>query len=699
MDLFTEIFPIAHPPRVTAYALRFSAPPPDPARAGRVLARRLSKLYGSGWLWADPLLLTDDDRSPVELGIALDILRGDLPDLLGTLDALAVAPQPASPQAAAEFVIKTRLKPLEARFDAALKPFNATLHTPSATVRAERDYTFRGWSVGGAPCVSISISTRLTYGHDLQTFAQTLADPAGLVGLRVIDRATGTAGDVVKVTGSVDARRPRMMARVRSEAQQRLIRTAPGTGLAVRVKAGSRQFELPARLLEPVLRPRDYAIFGLDAAEAERALRPDPQTRSQMVKALSDLAKAEDILLKAFNSREHADRFETPPFEPYVRFGERRTRPHVPARLPDDFTHLGAYRLRDLYRSDPIEICVVNAIAMTLEDFVEALQRQLARGFDFTINVLRERRIRVVSLPNVEAAVRVVEQEAPDLILAFLPDEYRESGSGGDDDITGYMKSLTLGRGIPTHVIFKSTLDDPDSMAGIVMAILAKTGNTPFALADTLEFADYVVGFDLVRDDAQRLLTGIARVYQADGTFVRFAVRAQPVTDEKIQFVLMRDLFPQRTFGGKRIVIHHDGELPAETRQALKLWGQAIKATFATVEMIRRGAPRLYAFEGRKVVAPPEGTAFLPDGLDGREAFFVPAVDPSQPTPQPMHVLADGLGIRAALLSIRLFTLLYYGTGGAGLLPVTTVNAGELAYWLRKGGIFTEHEGEVPFWL
>jgi argonaute-like protein implicated in RNA metabolism and viral defense len=377
----------------------------------------------------------------------------------------------------------------------------------------------------------------------------------------------------------------------------------------------------------------------------------------------------------------------------------------------------GAYRLHDRYKTAPIRVAVVNALNTKIEDFVEALQRQLARKMNFKIEVVRERQVRVVSEANLDAAVKIVEKETPDLMLFFLPDADAESETYAD-----YVKNLSLGRGLPSHIVFASAVDDPDAMPGLIVQILARTGNTPAALADPLEGFDAVVGVDLVRrtlgDTAQ--IVAIARAYTNNGTFVNYAVRAVDVTGDQPPYLLMRGLFNQKAYANKRVVLHVNGRLPDDVKKALVLWGQAIRATFAVVEIVRRGAPRIYAFDEGKVTAPPVGSAFYPDE---KQAFLVLTSgdedeSPSRPaqqaaaqqvrgaklpvylgqTPQPVHLLADGIPVRQALESVRRWALLDYSPQPRGI-PATILNTDALAYWLGKGGTFAQEEGDVPFWL
>jgi hypothetical protein len=257
-------------------------------------------------------------------------------------------------------------------------------------------------------------------------------------------------------------------------------------------------------------------------------------------------------------------------------------------------------------------------------------------------------------------------------------------------------------------------IDDPESMPALIAAILARTGSTPAALADPIEGFDEVVGLSFVRrtEGNQEFIITVGRFYQADGTFIRWAMREADIQGDAPPYLLMRALFSQKTYGGRRVLIHADGRLSDETRKALTLWGAAIKTHFAIVEVIGRGAPRLYGFDERGVTHPPGGAAFL---LDDHEAFVIlhePPPPPPPPTfekgkrpvkpyagamPQPLHIMANGLFFCAALDSARRFALL--DDTGAATVPVTVLNTDSLADYLADGGALTATDGESPFWL
>lgn len=694
MDLFAELFPLTINISLYGYQLNLSKAS-DVNRIGYAIARHFQRIFNEPWIWAEPVLINAVERSTVELNITLDILKDEHRRLLGDVKRVeALSHWQADPAIVARFAVMTQFKPVEAELKHILSRYDAVIKQPSANINIQRNYTLRGWNMRGQASVSLSIASTLRYSQDLQHFVDAYGlSESALHNMRVEDRIRQDSVKISKITGTLAEKRAELLENRPKENLEHIIRTAPENGLVVQVQSGRREYEQPAVTFTPLLRTSDLRHMGIDPEQSQSVIRLSPAERSQIIKALADVAKDAGLIGNAYNSREETESFTLPPFEPYLKFGNNRSRPYVLKNLANDFVELGAYAVRDLYYGNPVEVCVINALDEKdlVEDYLTAAQRQLNRTFEFELEILRERRVRVVSLANIESAVRLLEKEAPDIILTFLPDNIQEET---DEDIQGYVRSLTLGKGIPIHVILRSSIDDPDAMSGHMMSLLAKTGNSPFVLSDRLDFADYVIGVDFLRKDDE--LTAIARIYRSDGSFVGYRLRHVSQSEQQPPVVLLRDLFPQREFSQQRIVIHHDGKLRAEHKQAFELWGQAIKAQFMLVEILQRGAPRLYAFENKQIVAPPAGTGML---ISDKEAFFISTVDKHYPTPQPLHISAQGLAIEQALLSVRLWTLLNYSTQSTALIPMTIYNTGELAYWLEKNGTLSENDGELPFWL
>ena len=607
------------------------------------------------------------------------------------------------PAVQARLMQRTQLRDLNPTLQEATQKLNSRIRNASV----EREFRLRPWVVHEntpQPAISIAITSRLIYDQNIQQYVGAERDQdtinEKLAGLAVLDKITGDRGEVVRVVGPMVDHRERLLSLAQSDELKQTLTNALDGEWIISARFGRHEFEFLASTLQLVVRQAHISRFNIDARRALQVLQMSPTERANQVKVISDGIKEAGAIDNAYNSRIQPDLFFSADFEMNLRFAENRVRAYRPETLAQDFTKCSVYALQ----KKTIKICVINALDEQVSDFLEAMQRQIARDFDFSIEILRERQVRVVSQSNIESAVRVCEKENPDVILTFFPEGAASfADEDADTDTTAnHVKSLTLGRGLPTHVIYESTLNDPDAMPIIIMNILGKTGNAPFVLAEPLENVDRLVGLDIIRtqhktsDEIQ--YTGIVRIYKADGEFMGYRVRSVSMSEDVLPYVLMRDLLPQRDFKNQRVVIHHDGMMEPDLLTALTGWGQAIQSTFYPVEIVRRGAPRIYAIEGG-IVQPPWGSAFK---LSDSEALLVSSVPKEDITPQPLHIRTVGnnpFPIDAALRSVLVWTLLAYSMDRLPKLPVTVINADQLRYWMDKGNTFGMSDGTVPFWL
>lgn len=698
IDLFTEIFPLelsALPP-LAAYRLEVDVDGDLPT-IGAALAERLMRAYPGQWWWADERLVTDQPRTAIELMITLDILREEQPDLYLYVDTIEEDSrwQP-DPEMALDLLLNARLPAVEAEMRQALaKP---DLRVPNA--RIVRAPEIRFWLVEGRPCASLSILSRLVAERDLLAYSAQASSIRALTGLRVLDKTANRAGEVSGSAGKVGAQRERLLKRAESEALRQLIQRAADDEPVLRVQMAGETRELPASALDIIIRTSaasdDLERFGIDARAARRALRLKPANQAQLVRIGADIAKRAGLLANAFNSREAPDLFLQPSFEANLMYEGRRVRPYNPQTLGDDFVASGLHWRRKAFESGPIRIAVINTLTTAVDDFVEAMKRDLERRFHFSIELIRERRVKVLSRKNLDSAVKAIEGEDAHIVLAFIPDE---DGEMTADDTAAYLKSLVVAKGIASHVIREAITNQPEAMPTILMGVLGKTGNIPFVLAEPMVYAHFIVGLDLIREargETERLIA-LARIYRSSGAFVRYALREIELTTPNMLFVLMRDVFPQKEFGGKEIIIHHHGPLGEAERAALLRWGQAIQAAFYPVEIMTEGAPHLYALRGGKIDAPPWGSAFR---LSDREAFLVSSTTADDTTPLPLHVRTEApLLIEHALHSVLVWTLLHYGAFTAPRQPVTIQYSEVIAQWLSKGALPETRDGTMPFWL
>lgn len=698
-DLFIELFPIetATLPPLTIYQLRMKDEKKDPNSIGGKLAFRLNRTFPGRWVWVCGTLLTDTPVSPVQMDITLDIMRGQVPELYEEVQAIEEDPRPhISPQMLAEFVLKSDIREAEADLRAALAKLNISLKNGVA----ERAYVLQTWDVAGMPSLSISLKSQVRFQRTLGQYLEAGHSPESAIGLRVMDRNSfSMTATLSAVTGTLGEHRERLLTLTKREAMQTLLKELPDSDVVFRVTNGEYDYEYPAGALFILIRPEsdDVARFGLIPQQLDQAVRLRPDMRAAMVRTLSDVLKQKNLIGNAYNSRTHPALFAQVDFLPNLIFASNRVLPYKTETLASDFMRGGIYKPHHRFQNNPIRLAVIN----TLEDdsgtlFVEALRRQMEKMTGFTIDLIKERKVRVLNTKNIESAVRVVEKEDAHAVLAF----FKERGTGDNDANDAHLKSLTLGKGIAAQVLYETTINNPDAMPLVMMGILAKTGNIPFALAEPLEYCNYVVGLGMVRERMTRgdRVTALNRIYRSDGQFVRYVMETIELEkDEPVPFVVMQTLFPQELFENQQVIIHHDGIFAGETLRLLARWSTVMGAHFTPVEILRSQVPRLYGLEG-KVTQAPWGSFFR---VNDTEGFIVTTMPSFDTTAQPLHIrIRDGaLVIEQAVYSVLAWTLLHYGTQRIPKLPVTIQHSEDIAAWLAKGMLPSAKEGDMPFWL
>jgi hypothetical protein len=700
-DLFIEIFPIepTQLATVAAYRVSFKDARTAGLQGGR-LAYRLTKTFPGRWVYADARLLTDTPVSQIEMDIALDILKTQVTDQFGGVISVEEdATWQTGAVAQAEFVLKTAGRDLDDAMRAALLKFPVQIKNAIA----EREPVLQPWSIMGEPAVSISIRTHLRYPKTLAEHISETGDPEACIGWRVVDKtATTMIGTLTLRTGRLGQHRERLMSLTKREVMQNLLRNAPDDDPVFMVQTGDHQYEYAASTLYPMigLNSEEMARFDVPAEQAFRSTRLRPDVRANLVQAASDVLKNAGIVGRAYSTRLRPECFAAVDFVPNLVYGGKRVFPYRPETLATDFGKGGMYQRHHRFDNAPIRIAVINALDESVDDFVEAMRRQLERAYGFTIEMIKERKVRVVSAENLKSAVRVVEKEKAHLVLAFFKDE-ATGDEEGETQGDALVKAQTLSKGIAAHIIYESTIHNPDAMPLVMMSVLAKTGSIPFALAEPLEYTDYVVGLGFVREQTKQgdRVTALSRIYRSDGVFVQYLMDTLELDrDEPVPFVLLQTLFPHELFEQKRVIIHHDGELAAETATLLTRWQQVLSAQFTLVEILRDNVPRLYGLADGKIIQPPWGSLFK---VNDSEAFIVSSAPSPYATAQPLHVrvVDDSLPVESAVYSVLAWTLLYYGAARAPKLPVTIQHAEDIEAWLAKGMLPAEREGDVPFWL
>lgn len=697
-QIFTEVFPIlAEVPPLGAYRLR--GPGADDA-AGARIAYRLGKALSGRWVWSEGVLLTDVPVSPVQVDITLDMLRDQNADLLAGISGVDEDARWAiTPVAHAHYLMQTVVRDVEEEILSAV--LNMANITP--TVRVVREPFYRAWAVGDEPALSVSIRSHLLYSQNLHEWMHTRNEKIRqYIGWQVMDRTTMTMiGTITGTTGVLAQHRLRLLELTKRPVMQQLLTESPDTTLVFRVQSGHYEYEYAATALHALITPDNNELlerFELTRPFVCRALRLSPVLRAAQVKTIADLLKAHNIIGNSYNARTHPDLFSQLEALPDLEYGQQRTRPFSLRNAGDDLLKSGLYRRHPRYDQAPIRIATINALDSTVDDFVEALRRRIEKDFGLTIHIIKERKVRVVTPRNIESAVRLIEKEAPDIVLAFFDDQ--QATTTDDDQQARTLKALTLAKGIATQVIYEKAINDPAQMPLLIRSLLARTGSTPYVFAQPLEWADYVVGIGVLRETLSKgdRLTGLARIYAANGMFSHYISETLDLDQgEAIPMVLLQTLLPQATFGGKRVIVHHQGKVTADLAKLVRKWADILKADITLVEIDNTRSPRLYGLD-KGVIQPAWSSIFL---LDTCTAALVTRVPLEDATAQPLlvRVVSGQLPVTHAAYTVLLWTLLHYSPSPASELPVTVIYADQMKEWLARGGLPNLPAHDVPFWL
>lgn len=571
------------------------------------------------------------------------------------------------------------------------------------SVKIRRVHDVRGWVVGDEPAISLSIHSRMEFRDDLRTYMARANAPRDVAGLWVADKFSTMKGQILAVAGPLASHRRRLLALNPRDEVREVVESAPDDEVVVTVLSGRNEYDYPAGALRVIVMTRDLRRFGVDPKGALRNLKMEPRQRLRTVQDIAKLAQNRGLIGDSYRSDSSPGEFLSPRdigFDTRLKFGSGQV------ALQDERGFLGSIRKFGIYRkipglsaATPLRIGVINATGVSLKQYLRMLKDE-GRFIGVAIEFVKEMDVSDLSRAGLEKSLDFVTADGVQLVLALLPDE-----SDVEDEWGAYydLKSVTVGRGIPSQVVYRTTLDKAYSVGNVLLGILGKTGNIPFVLGSPLSYADVVVGIDIAREKKKRLAgslsaTAIARIYFSDGQFVRYVIHDAPLEGETVPENVLQALFPLNEFTGKRVVIHRDGYFRGEEKVALHRWAKKANATFHLIEVIKSGTPRIYAIRDGEIGQPPKGTVFQ---LSETEAFLVSSLPPfADATPQPLHLRTDGsLPIGRAIHSVLAMTLLHYGSLRPPRLPVTIHYSDRIAYLAIRGIKPREAEGSIPYWL
>ena len=676
--ILAEVFPISPVAVPPLFGYRLSLSQGDLNTVAGKAAYRLRNLLSGLWVWSSPWLLSD-----VEIGSdgLLDALRK-----LWTMDADAFGGAMAiemdrsaliRPLDKATFVARGlwESRGVGKRCSAELDKLRRTL----GRVRITRHLSVRPWEVNDEPALSLSVDSRIELLEDAWTVARKRGAES-LVGSWVADRFGELKGQVVKNTGPLERSRERLLGYRPKEEVAKILRDGDATQPVYAVRSGPRAFEYPAEALRPILMLSELKHYGALASEAQRHFRLAPADRAQVIKILSRLGQTAGLIGDAYaagrdsgTARTLASRYSAAD----IRFGDKTRVSITGMNVMQELLKRGAVRRPPQWEDEVLQLGVVtaNVDKSIAEPWMERLLADLARiGLRLVINAFEQ--CPEFDLDDFRRAISNVVERQPDVMLAIMPGAYRgdDADPEGDAFYTTF-KNETVGRGIASQVVYEATLGKNSARGNVLLGIFSKLGGLPYVLADPLPFADVVVGIDISRRRKHRLagsmnLAATTRIFANSGEFLRYRIYDAQLEGETIPPEVLQRLLPRSELGGKRVVLHRDGNFRGNELGALEQWGASIGATFLCCEIRKRHIPRIYRYRDGRALQARKGDCLI---LNDREAFLVSTPPPfASATPQPLHLVRYGnWRIEEAIESVLALSCLHHGSLLQPRLPVT----------------------------
>lgn len=699
LTIFTEIFPIQLEalPNLTLYQLKVSGSANLDEIGGKA-CYRLQRKFGGHWNWdkEKKYIITDCPQTQSSIEEALsDIWKISTEgDPLRSLTNIEVCPDgTASNQGLADFVARSMLGDFSRDINKVLAKHRRTEKRHYVDLKCER----HGWVVDHHPAVSISITSEVKFKGDLKTYLETCDSADQLKGLHVTDKTKPnfqTSMTITEIVGKLGENntRARLLAFKPSPEIKRLIEQAPDDELVVKLND---QYYYIVSALGIRIYTADYPRFKI-----KENLQIPTLERAEYVKSISAIVQKSGLVGPAYAENRHEHLFlngNDIGYNPRLQIGSNKiVSPKTVLRSLKEF---GLYRP---ISNKQIRIAILNASPQTsLDQLQEHLRNELGKDLQYDLKLAIRKQIPRSSREFIEPAIEEIAQKKPDIILGIIPSPDFDTAEWTPYDD---FKHMTLKKDLQSQVIQPHNANNRFIIGNIVLGILAKTGNLPYVLADPITYADLVVGLDVARHKKRNLpgtmnSAGMARIYFANGELMRYNIRQTMLEGEIIPQRILQDIFPQKEFTKKKILIHRDGILPESEREALIEWGDQIDATFYFVEVIKSGTPRLYASENKNIVKAPKGSILK---LSDTEALLVSSEFPAgfKATPQPIRVRTYlPFTLEHALHSVLSLTLLHYGSLRPPRLPVTTHYADKISSMAVKGLKPETLDGEIPFWL
>jgi len=678
----------------------------DSQSVGWKMAYRLRNRMGGTWIWGEGRLVTDQSVTDDDMQDALKAFWNGSGGDFGNVISIVVDPDwKPNTLTIADFVASGLASLRHWDIKNLLQKYNRNI----SRARIEREHYVRGWDLNGVPVISISVSSTIASTVNFAKHARELSSDMHerVLGLFVRDKTSTMRGEIVRVIGKLRDHRARLLQLTKRKKMIEAINNASDEDLVVKIASGNNDYDYITSVLEIVVRTKDYKRLQIDGHQALRSLQIESDHRLAVVQEIGDvLANAGYIYPNPLSDMDMPDRFTSASdigFQSTVKLGDGYSCQGDARTILRELKRHPVYRRSPNFEEDgAIKVGVLNFMGEDerVRDYLIAIRQEI-RQIQFDIDFTTAERPDEGSQYEIEQAVDRLQQQTPHMIMVFVPGTPNE-GDDEDGDFYHILKGYMVGNNIQSQFIYERTLDKQYALSNIILGIIAKTGNVPYVLENSLPYADIVAGIDVARLATQRRsgsmsLPAVTRIYTSDGDFIRYILSEGPIEGETLPRATLRKLFPSNLFAGKRVLVHRDGPFRGNEMKDLYDWGEEIGSEFILVEVIKSGVPRLY-LDGATIQRPKKGDGVI---INDREAFLVSSLPPhKKSTPRPLYVKTDGkIPIEQALHSVLALTLLHYGSVLQPRLPVTIHFSDRIGYLALQGVKPQNSEGDQPYWL
>lgn len=581
------------------------------------------------------------------------------------------------------------------------------------------------------PAIALTIKSQISYQGNLLSYYDSQEDKTenNFIGMEVKNLGFDNSGNgrIIGFRGLIKNRRQELLQKPNITARSKeALEKASENQPIVAVKFGKKkqEYHFPLAALSPALTRETALKFGVDWGTL---LKKSKIEHSQRQKLLTSYKNEIEPILKQYNItvEKNINTFKYP--ENFIQldsldknkllFGKN----HVTTAksILSGLKRGGVYQRHKVYQD---EYRIIRLSVFTVIDnkrysipIQPVKQRLFEYGFDSEL--INNCEVNILGFTDIQARIKVEQEVAKflalptDIILVGLPTR----DENNKDELSLYTRiySTTLRRKIPTQFIYENTILRNSSeknlrylLNQLIPGILAKLGNIPYVLKETLNLADCYIGFDVARLPKEKNLGTMnacasIRMYGKQGEFIRYHLRDSLIAGEEIPKSTLETLLPSSELTGKIVLILRDGRFVGEEIANLVDWAKEIKAQFILVECKKNPVPRLYNWENKALKEPNRGLLLKLSETSG--ILVTTQVKEKIGLSRPLRLIIRPEGKQASIKDVAdivfKFTLLHYGSLNTTRTPMPIYASDRIGY-LRLNGIYpSDMIGDKQFWL